>query len=126
VATVDGTEVDGVLEPGETATVELAAGEHTIETATVDGTAVKSATISVADGELAAISVIGVAADDTVDVVVQRYTGLASAPAAIPTGDSDLLGAGEDPTGLYLLGALTSLMAASGGFVLMRRNRRVL
>ncbi len=125
-ATIDGVDAAELLEPGNTTTAVLDAGEHTIETATADGTPVKSATITLADGELAAISVIGAADEGTIDVVVQRYTGLSSAPQAVPTGDSNLLAAGEDPTGLYILGALTSIMAALGGLVMIRRNRRVL
>ncbi|MGI9595798.1 MAG: DUF4397 domain-containing protein, partial [Acidimicrobiales bacterium] len=125
-ATIDGEAASGMLEPGKSSSIVLTAGEHTIETATADGTPVKAATITVADGELANISIIGAAEADTIDVVVQRYTGLGSAPQAVPTGDSNLLAAGEDPTGLYVLGALTSLMAAAGGFVMIRRNRRVL
>ena len=125
-ATVDGEAVPGLLEPGKTATLELAAGEHLIETATADGTPVTSATITIADGELASLSVIGVAADDTIDVAVQRFTGLASAPAAVPTGDSNLLGADQDPTVLYILASMTSLMALAGGVIMVRRSRRVL
>ncbi len=125
-ATIDGEALPGLLEPGKTATIELAAGEHTIETATADGTPVTSATITLADGELASISVIGVAADDTVDVAVQRFTGLASAPAAVPTGDSNLLGADQDPTVIYILASMTSLMALAGGAIMVRRSRRVL
>ncbi|MGB5758790.1 MAG: DUF4397 domain-containing protein, partial [Acidimicrobiales bacterium] len=125
-ATIDGVAAGGLLEPGETATAVLAAGEHTIEAATADGTPVKSATITLADGELADISIIGAVEDGTIDVVVQRYTGLSSAPQAVPTGNSNLLAAGEDPTGLYILAALTSIMAALGGLVMIRRNRRVL
>ncbi len=125
-ATIDGEDASGLLEPGKTTSVVLPAGEHTIETSTADGTPVKSATITVDDGELASISIIGSAEGGSIDVVVQRYTGLASAPQAVPTGNSNLLAAGEDPTGLYILGALTSLMALAGGFVMIRRNRRVL
>lgn len=125
-ASVDGVDVAGLLEPGKNTTLALAAGEHTIVTKTADGTEVKSATINLADGELANISVIGSAADGTIDVVLQRYTGLSSAPVAVPTGNSNLLAEGEDPTGLYLLAGLTSLMALAGGLVMMRRNRRVL
>ena len=103
----------------------LDAGDHTLEAATADGDPVTSATIAVADGELAAISVVG-SAENGIEVAIQRYTGLGSAPAAVPTGDSNLLGDGEDPTGLYLLAALASLMAAAGGLVMVRRNRQVL
>jgi hypothetical protein len=124
---VDGEELTGLLEPGKTTSVVLSAGEHTIETTTADGTAVKGGTINLADGELANVSVIGAADADTIDIVVQRYTGLASPPAGVPTGNSNLLADGEDPTGLYILGALSSLMALAGGFLIFnRRNRNLL
>ncbi len=125
-ATIDGEDVNGLLEPGGTTAVVLDAGEHTIETSTADGTPVRTATINLADGELASVSIIGVAAEDTIEVVVQRYTGLSTAPAAVPTGDSNLLADGEDPTGLYILGAIASLMAVAGGLMMIRRSRRVL
>ncbi len=123
--TVDGEPTGGLLEPGQSASLVLDAGDHTIEAATADGEPVKSATIATADGELASISLIGTA-DTGIDVAIQRYTGLGSAPASVPTGDSNLLGEGEDPTGLYLLAGLASLMAAAGGLVMMRRSRQVL
>ncbi|MEM7274561.1 MAG: DUF4397 domain-containing protein [Actinomycetota bacterium] len=125
-AIIDGEPADGLLEPGREAVLTLSAGEHTIETTTADGTPVKSATLTLADGEVAAVSVIGSAADDNIAVVVQRYTGLSTAPAAVPTGNSNLLADGEDPTALYILGIMTSLMAIAGGVLMLRRSRQVL
>lgn len=125
-ATIDGVSAGGLVESGGSATLTLDAGEHTIETATADGTAVKSATIDLADGEVASISIIGSASDDSLAVVVQRYTGLSTAPAGVPTGNSNLLAEGEDPAALYLLGFLTSIMALGGGLVMVRRSRQVL
>ena len=122
---VDGEPTGNLLQPGRSTSVVLDAGDHTIEAATEDGDPVKSATLAVADGELASISLIG-SVDGGIEVAVQRYTGLGSAPEAVPTGDSNLLGDGEDPTGLYLLAALASLMAATGGFLMIRRSRQVL
>jgi LPXTG-motif cell wall-anchored protein len=121
---IDGNSA-GTLEPGKAISTVLEAGEHTISASTADGDPVKTATLTLADGELASISLIG-SVEDGIEVAVQRYTGLSSAPQAVPTGDSNLLAEGEDPTGLYLLAGLASLMAAAGGLVMIRRNRRVL
>jgi len=120
---VDGDPIsDAPLEPGEATSLVLDAGDHTIEARTPDGP-VKTATITVSDGELAAISFIG-SADNGIEVAVQRYTGLSSAPGGVPTGDSDL--PAGDLTSLYLLAALAALMAAAGGGLMIRRSRRVL
>lgn len=114
---------DALLEPGSSTALVLDAGDHTIEALTGDGL-LKTATITVSDGELASVSFIG-SIDDGIEVAVQRYTGLASAPGGVPTGDSDLPGSG-DMTGLYLIAALAALMAAGGGGMMIRRSRRLL
>ncbi len=128
-ASIDGEDSGGILNPGESTTLVLDAGEHQFETFAADGATVASATLTVADGELASISLIGVADDNTVEAVVQRFSGLATAPvddSGIPAGDSNLLAAGDDPTGLYLVGALSVLMALAGGLLMLRRSRRLL
>ncbi len=112
---------------GESYVTDLAAGSHTVAANAADGTEVtKPTTLNLADGEVATVTVIGSADDGTISAVVQRYTGLSSAPAGIPTGDSNLLGMDEDLTNLYLVGILTLAMVMAGGVLMIRRNRRVL
>ncbi len=127
VLSVDGTEQAGTLSSGQSTTIELDAGEHTLAIATTDGTPVLEQSVTVGDGELASVSVIGSAADESLDVIAAKFTGLASAPEAVPTGNSNLLGGPEDQTGMYVLGFITALMAIAGGVIMTaRRNRHLL
>jgi hypothetical protein len=112
---------------GESYVTDLAAGSHTVAANGADGTEVtKPTTLNLADGEVATVTVIGSADNGTISAVVQRYSGLSSAPAGIPTGDSNLLGMDEDLTSLYLVGILTLAMVMAGGVLMIRRHRRVL
>ncbi len=112
---------------GQSYVTELAAGSHTVAANAADGTEVtKPTTLNLADGEVATVTVIGSADNGTISAVVQRYSGLSSAPAGIPTGDSNLLGMDEDLTSLYLVGILTLAMVMAGGVLMIRRHRRVL
>ncbi|MDH3293011.1 MAG: hypothetical protein OER95_01665, partial [Acidimicrobiia bacterium] len=71
-------------------------------------------------------TVFGAADSGTLDAVVQRFVGLSSAPDSVPTGNSNLLGDGEDLTSLYIVGAMTLVMTLAGALVMARRRRRIL
>lgn len=127
VLSVDGEEQAGTLSSGQSTTLELDAGEHTLSVALSDGTPVLEQTVNVGDGELASVAVIGSAADESISVIAAKFTGLASAPEAVPTGNSNLLGGPDDQTGMYVLGLITALMAIAGGVIMTaRRNRHLL
>ncbi len=120
---VDGEPV-GDLANGDTLAADLPAGSHDFSVQAGDAE-VLAATLDIADGEVVVVSVTGSAADGTLAPVVQRYSGLSSAPTEVPTGDSNLLGMDEDMTNLYIVGIVTLAMAL-GGLALMTRRRRVL
>ncbi len=120
-ALVDG-EVVGSLAPGEEAAIEVDAGSVDVAIVGSDGTVVTSATVAVGDGELVALSAIG-APGQSAELVIQRYSGLATAPAAVPTGDSGLLGAGSDDLGIGLSSALMAIFMLCGAVVFLRRRR---
>lgn len=119
---IDGEPVaGGAVEPGGSYSAALAAGSHDIVATDADGTVVQEASLTIGDGEMATVSVIG-SVDSGLELVVQRITGLSSAPSDVPTGTGGLLDV-EDRTGMYLLAVLAGLMAVAGGLVLNRRNR---
>ncbi len=121
---VDGEAVaGGAITNGAFATIALDAGEHTVSAVTGDGTEVANAVVNIDDGELASITVFGSADSGSLDAIVQRFTGISSAPTEVPTGNSDLLGMDDDMTSLYLVGLLTAFMAVAGGVVMARRRR---
>jgi hypothetical protein len=121
---VDGEAVEGgTIANGQSVAVALAAGDLTVSAVTEAGDTVAGATLSLDDGELASITVFGAADNNTLDAIVQRFTGLSSAPAAVPTGDSNLLGADDDLTNLYIVGAMSLAMALAGGAVMAWRRR---
>ncbi len=113
----------GTLKPGDEASADLAAGSALVELKGPDGTVVYKATVKVPAGELASFTAIGSPGDKSAELMLQRFTGLQAAPASVPTGDSGLLGLGEDQTGLRLVYGVMILLALSGGFVLVRRQR---
>ncbi len=122
--TVDGEAVaNGSIENGELTSVALSAGEHMIAAVAADGSTITEAPVSIGDGEMASITLFGAAANNTLDAIVQRFTGLATAPASVPTGNSNLLGMEEDMTSLYIVGVTTLVMALAGGVVMTRRRR---
>ena len=120
-ATVD-TNVVGSLSPGEEAAVDVDAGSVDVAIVGADGTVLTSAPVNVGDGELVVLSAIG-APGRSADLVVQRYSGLATAPAAVPTGNSGLLGGGNDELGIQLSYGLMAVLALSGVAVFLRRRR---
>lgn len=114
----------GTVKPGDETSADVAAGSALVELKGPDGQSVYKATVKVPAGELASFTAIGSPADKSAELMLQRFTGLQqAAPAAVPTGDSGLLGLGEDQTGLRLVYGVMTLLALSGGFVLFRRQR---
>ena len=122
-ATVNG-EVVGSLAPGEEAAVEVDAGPIEVEVVGSDGAVLASASIAVDDGELVALSAIG-APGGTAELVVQRYSGLATAPSAVPTGNSGLLEVGSDELGIRLSYGLMAVFVLSGAVLAFRRRRAI-
>ncbi|MGI9615330.1 MAG: DUF4397 domain-containing protein [Acidimicrobiales bacterium] len=122
-ATVNG-EVVGSLAPGEEAAIEVDAGPIEVEIIGSDGAALASASIAVDDGELVALSAIG-APGSSAELVVQRYSGLATAPAAVPTGNSGLLDVGSDELGIRLSYGLMVIFVLSGAVLVFRRRRAI-
>ena len=120
-ATVDGVVV-GSLAPGEEAAVDVSAGSVEVAIVGGDGSVLASATVAVDDGELVALSAIG-APGGSGELVVQRYSGLATAPSSVPTGDSGLLGGGSDELGIRLSYGLMAVFTLSGALVFFRRRR---
>ncbi len=119
---IDGeTVAGGTVQPGSTFTTSLAAGSHTLVASDGDGNVVQEAVINLGDGEMASMTIIGTG--DTIDSVIQRYTGLATAPVDVPTGTGGLLDMDDDQTGLIMLGLLAAFMAAGGGVLLNRRSQ---
>ncbi len=118
---VDG-ELVATLGPGEELAVEVGAGSILVEFKGEDGTVMTAATVVAADGELASLSAIGSPADETAEIVIQRYSGLSTAPAGVPTGNSGLLGGDEDTTGLRMVYGLMIVLMASGVVVMLRRR----
>ena len=121
-ASVNGKIVGPVAAGQEIATV-VPAGLAKIEFVGDDGKVLTSANVTVGDGELASLSAIGAPASSTAQIVIQRYTGLSTAPAGVPTGDSGLLGLDNDQTGLRMVYGLMVILALSGGVVAFRRQR---
>lgn len=122
-ATVDG-EVVGSLEPGEEAAVEIEAGTVDVAIIGADGTVLGAASVVVDDGELVALSAIGVPGDSS-KLVIQRYSGLSTAPAAVPTGNSGLLDVGSDEVGIRLSYGLMVVLALGGAVIAVRRKRAI-
>ena len=123
-ASVNG-EIVATLDPGQEIAIEVDAGSVLVEFLGSDGAVLASANVTVNDGELASLSAIGAPADDTADVVIQRYSGLATAPTGVPTGDSGLLDLSDEDTGLKLAYGLMVLLTVSGGVVALRRRHRL-
>ncbi len=121
-AEVNGSPI-GNLASGEEAVAEVEAGEVVVEIRDGDANVIASATVTVDDGELVSLSAIGSPADDTAEIVIQRYTGLSTAPVAVPTGDSGLLNLGDDETGLRITYGLMVVLMLSGAIVAFRRQR---
>lgn len=115
----------GSLAPGEEAAVEVDAGSVLVEILGTDGAVLATATVPVDDGELVSLTAIGSPGDDSAELVIQRYTGLSTAPVAVQTGDSGLLGLGDDNTGQLVAYGLMAVLALSGGVVALRRQRSV-
>ncbi|MGF1597609.1 MAG: DUF4397 domain-containing protein [Acidimicrobiales bacterium] len=118
-----GGEILGSLSPGDETAIEVAAGSVPVEIRGADGETLVNATVAVDDGELASLSVIGSPGDDSAEIVIQRFTGLATAPAAVPTGDSGLLGTGDDQSGVWVVYLMMAVLALAGGVVAIRRQR---
>ncbi len=121
-ASVNGTIV-GTIAAGEVASAVVPAGTAKVEFLGDDGKILTSANVTVGDGELASLSAIGAPASSTAQIVIERFTGLSTAPAGVPTGNSGLLGLDEDQTGLRLVFGLMVVLALSGGVVAFRRQR---
>jgi hypothetical protein len=121
-AAVDGG-VIGSLAPGEEAVVEVAAGAVLVELLGADGVTIDTHTVNIDDGELASLSAIGAPSDGSAEVVIQRYTGLSTAPVAVPTGNSGLLGTSDGQAGLWIAYGLMVALVLSGGLVAFRRQR---
>ena len=121
-ASVNGTIV-GTIAAGEEASAVVPAGTAKVEFVGDDGKVLTSANVTVGDGELASLSAIGAPASSTAQIVIERFTGLSTAPAGVPTGDSGLLGLDDDQTGLKLVYGLMVVLALSGGVVAFRRQR---
>jgi hypothetical protein len=121
-ASIDGEAV-GPLKPGQETVVEVDAGSILVEFQGDDGAIMTSTTLSVPDGELASLSAIGSPADDTAEIVVQRYSGLSTAPSGVPTGDSGLLGSGDSSAGIRLVSGLIVVMLAGGAVLALLRRR---
>ncbi len=113
----------GTVAPGNEIATEVEAGPALIEFVGADGQVLTTANVKVADGELAALSAIGSPKDKSAEVVIQRYSGLSTAPVNVPTGDSGLLGTDSDQFGVRLVYGLMIALALSGGFVAFRRQR---
>ena len=121
-ASIDGEAV-GSLEPGEQTAVEVDAGSILVEFEGDDGKIMTSSTLAVADGELTSLSAIGSPAESTAEIVVQRYSGLSTAPSGVPTGDSGLLGTEDDAAGLRLVyGVIVAMLAGGAVLALLRRR----
>ena len=116
-------DVIGSVEAGDAASLQVPAGAVEVRILSKDGAVVTSANVTVGDGEFASLSVIGAPDDDTTQIVIQSYTGLATAPAAVPTGDSGLLDAADDQTGLWILFSLMGAMLLGGVALTIGRRR---
>ncbi len=121
-ASVNGTIV-GSIAAGQEVSAVVPAGTAKIEFVGDDGKVLTSANVTVGDGELASLSAIGAPASSTAQIVIERFTGLSTAPAGVPTGDSGLLGTDDDQAGLKLVYGLMVVLALSGGVVAFRRQR---
>ncbi|MEM8924308.1 MAG: DUF4397 domain-containing protein [Actinomycetota bacterium] len=116
--------VVATLAPGETATLEVPAGEVSLAIADAAGNILISAPVNLADGELTVVSAIGATNEGELDVVVQRYSGLGTAPTGVPTGDSGLLGE-NDRSVMWIVYPMIALMLLGGvGLALRSRRRR--
>jgi hypothetical protein len=121
-----GGESVGSLSPGEEIEVDVPAGTVAVELVADDGTVVGSVDVEVGDGELASLAAIGSADDGSAAILVQRYSGLGTAPAGVPTGDSGLLESadGNDPLrNVYLV--MAGLMLCGLVVAVSRRRRYV-
>ncbi|MDH5290845.1 MAG: DUF4397 domain-containing protein [Acidimicrobiia bacterium] len=121
-ASVNGSIV-GSIAVGQEVSAVVPAGTAKVEFVGDDGKVLTSANVTVGDGELASLSAIGAPASSTAQIVIERFTGLSTAPAGVPTGDSGLLGLDGDQTGLKLVYGLMVVLALSGGVVAFRRRR---
>ncbi|MEZ5409606.1 MAG: DUF4397 domain-containing protein [Acidimicrobiales bacterium] len=121
-ASVNGSIV-GSIGAGQEVSAVVPAGTAKVEFVGDDGKVLTTANVTVGDGELASLSAIGAPASSTAQIVIERFTGLSTAPAGVPTGDSGLLGLDDDQTGLKLVFGLMIVLALSGGVVAFRRQR---
>ncbi|MFV0259574.1 MAG: DUF4397 domain-containing protein [Acidimicrobiales bacterium] len=109
---------------GAESTAVVPAGPAQLELLDGNGRSLASATVTVGDGELASVSAIPTSAGGA-EFLTQRYTGLGSAPAGVPTGDSGLLDESGGPMGLGVVYAVMGLLVISGAAVAIRRRYRI-
>lgn len=109
---------------GAEAIAVVPVGPARVELLDSGGRSLASTTVTVGDGELASISAIPTTAGGA-EFLTQRYTGLGSAPAGVPTGDSGLLGQSGDAFGLGVVYAMMGMLVISGAAVALRRKHRL-
>ena len=120
---VDGVEQSAPLANGDELEIVLPAGEHTITMLGTNGEEVFSSDLDLVEGELTTVGFIGSSRIGSESVVVQRYSGLGSAPSEVPTGDSGLLEGGPSSGGARTVIGLVLMMLLSGAMIAFKRRR---
>jgi hypothetical protein len=121
---VDGEIVVTGLAPGDEQAVTVEAGTIELELLGADGDVIEGhAALQISDGELVSLSAIGTPSDGTASVMIQTYAGLSSAPVAVPTGNSGLLGDDDAQSALWIVYGLMVALVVSGGVIAIRRQR---
>jgi hypothetical protein len=125
VVRLDKTPVFQGLSDGDEASRNSAPGSHSVDVVAADGGAqlIDPTRLSLHEGSVTVVYVVGSAGQQTLDLMVQDLSGLASAPLDVQSGNG---GYAADPTFpawarlamvLALLGVLASAVALRGGAV---------
>lgn len=107
-----------VVASGEEDQRVIPAGRHQIQVVDEGGEPLVSRTsLELEEGAAHFVYLIGSMSEDTLDLMVQRMTGLASAPSGIATGDGGLVGQSGVP-----VWAIMTILAAALALVIRSRQ----
>lgn len=107
---VDGSPVLKGVASGEEGEMVIPAATHEIQVVTEDGRALVSrSSLALEEGSAYFLYLIGSDSEGTLDLMVQRATGLASPPSGVATGDGGLAAQSGGPLWLLVLMAGAAL-----------------
>jgi hypothetical protein len=122
---LDGDVVFGGIRNSAEQTKVRAPGRYMFDAAEAGGgdRLVDSVPVSLSEGTATILYVMGSSADDTLDVMVQGVTNLASSPARVPSGSGGLAAPDRFPVWAVGLLSLAALATAGAAFMSWRSRR---